>query len=296
MKLKIIFFFFWMIPVHSMEKCYDRKTFDDFKNSFRKFFIEKSEYDFATLIINKVPVDMYIPKKLNEECTKTLLVLPGWKFSRKRWFQETELIQYITNQSYVALAPETSVTIYESKYYPETKLKWHPKPGLKFFLEDFFPFFRTHQIFLDLKMNFALGLSTGGRGVVMIATQLPDLFISIATLSGDFDQTITPHDNLMKLVYGPYETFPYRWEEDNPFYYIQKNGWKTNLYIGHGKEDPIVSFQHSLRLYEFLSQKNNSFKIVFSLREKQKHDFLYWNSELSSIFDFFEKTSKMYKK
>lgn len=293
MKIKIFLFFLLINSLSAIEKCYTTKTVDDFINSFSDFFQEKNQYFFASLVINKVPTDIYIPKKLEQKCIKTLLVLPGWKFSRTRWFQETELLKYIIIHHYVAFAPETSVTIYESEYYPETQLKWHAKPGMKFFLEDFFPLFRKYQLFLDSKLNFALGLSTGGRGVVMIASHLPDLFISIATLSGDFDQTLTPKDNLMRLVYGPYEKFPHRWKEDNPIYYIQKNGWKTNIYIGHGKEDPVVSYRHSEYLYNFLKQREGFLKIHFSLKEKAKHTFEYWNLELPSIFNFFAETSQL---
>lgn len=286
--LLILLGLFFNSTIQGIEKCYNKEVIENLINSSIKFYQKNKDYSLITFSIEQVPVDIYIPELSEKCCYKILLVLPGWNFSRKRWFSETDLLNYIKTYYYIAIAPETKTTIYESNYYPETKIKWHTKPGMEYFVNDFFPFFEKYKIFINSKYNFSLGLSTGGRGTVMIASKLPNKFFAIATLSGDFDQTITPEDNLMKLVYGPYSKFSERWKEDNPLYLIKKNGWNSHIYIGHGKEDNIVPSLHSKHFYEFLSKEKFPIKIHYSIKEKYKHDFYYWNSELKNIFDFFE--------
>ncbi|MFN3603486.1 MAG: alpha/beta hydrolase family protein [Leptonema sp. (in: bacteria)] len=295
LKIYILVFIFFIQNLNSTEKCYQKETIDKL-TLLTKNIQKKEGYHLFTIPVEEIPTDIYIPVTTNGKCYKVLLVLPGWKFSRKRWFLETDLLKYVKKYNYIAIAPETSITIYESKYYPETKLKWHSKPGMEYFTNDFFPFFRKQEIFLNSKFNFALGLSTGARGVVMIASTIPDLFFAIAGLSGDYDQTITPKDNLMRLTYGDYEKFQERWQMENPLYMIKKMGWKAFLYLGHGKQDPIVPYIHSKHFYEFLVQEGFATKVTLSLKENFQHDFAYWNSELNSIFDFFETQIQNYKK
>lgn len=271
------------------EKCYESNLIQAFKNQHKNYFISMNRsFKIYTIKIDSIPVDIYIPELKSDHCYKLLLVLPGWKFSRKRWFNETELLKYLKQDSIIAIAPEMHTTVYESIYFKETKLRWHKKPGMIFIEEDLIPYFKQYHLLQENKYNFGLGLSTGARGVIMIASRNPALFFAIAALSGDFDQTITPNDNLMRLTYGEYKDFKDRWQTvDNPIYNIKQNGWQSHLYLGHGKEDTIVSIQHSNHFYEFLKNFNTKAKIKYNICDTCKHDFFYWNLELKSIFNFF---------
>ncbi len=273
---------FLIFPVYAIDlnKCY--KISDEFIfDSVKKMKIENVE------------IDIYYPeKKLN--CYKLLLVLPGWNFSKERWFKETELLKY-KESGYIMVAPEMKTTIYESQYFPETKLKWHKLPGMQF-IKILIEEFQKQNFFKENKYNFILGLSTGGRGAVLISMNFTNIFFAVASLSGDFDQTFNPSDNLMKLVYGDYKIFGKRWEEiDNPVFFIKKNKdkWKSHIYLGHGENDNIVSYLHTKNFYEFLKTQGLEIQVKLNLVKQAKHDFHYWNSELATVFDFFENLTRI---
>ncbi len=295
------FFILVLLIVNSIfalepEKCYSLNTIDTFRNEHKNHFVSFSNFiELYTIEIDGVLVDIYIPKLVTISCYKLLIVLPGWKFSRKRWFNETELLKYITQSSIIAIAPEMHTTVYESMYFKESKIRWHKKPGMKFIEEDFLSYFKKYKLLQQDKYNFGLGLSTGARGVVLIASRNPRLFFAIAALSGDYDQTITPNDNLMKLTYGEYKDFKERWQTfDNPIYNIKQNGWLTHIYLGHGKLDNVVTVQHTSHFYEFLKNLNLNSKIKYHICDTCKHDFFYWNLELKPIFEFFHELIQNY--
>ncbi|MCS7205106.1 MAG: prolyl oligopeptidase family serine peptidase [Leptospiraceae bacterium] len=290
------FILLFLVATHlelQSKECYSKEVIQTFEKNINQNPIQTlKEYRVYTVDLQGVFVDVYLPSKLNETCYKILLVLPGWKFHRKRWFLETRLLDFMEKNSYMAIAPEMGVSVYESIYFPETKLKWNKKPGMVFLENDVLGFFQKHDLLKEGFLNFALGLSTGGRGVVLLASRNPGLFTAVSSLSGDFDQTITPKDNLMRLTYGEYEKFPERWKTiDNPIWIIQNRGWKTPLYLGHGKEDKVVSYLHSQHFYDFLKKHHPEIPIEFHLKAQHKHDFLYWDSELENVFLFFEKIS-----
>jgi len=275
---------------YEKEKCY---RIDDIQN-----FIEhhpkktlKNELLLVELTINRVNIDVYIPKLDQKNCFKNLLVVPGWKFSKTRWFNETRLKEFIKKYQYIAIAPEMNITVYESQYFRETKFKWHEKPGMQFIEKDLIPYLNQFHFLKNDFYNMGLGLSTGARGIVLISSRNPRLFYAIAALSGDYDQTLTPNDNLMRLTYGEYHQFKERWHTfDNPIYNFKQSGINTHFYLGHGKKDNVVSYEHSLHLYNFLKSLNSSKTITLNLCEDCKHDFLYWDKELDSVFTFYETT------
>ena len=238
-----------------------------------------------------IPVDLYIPqsKKNNGD----ILVLPGWKFSRTRWHKETELLAFAEKYGYRCVFPEMNTSCYESNWFPETRLKWSAMPGGKWIREILIPYMRkNHGIFNEGAYNCLLGLSTGGRGVALVSLQNPGLFKAGAALSGDFNQTAMPNDNLMTALYGKISDFRERWRTtDNPFEAAKEGKWKMPVYIGHGEKDTVVPFSQSANFYKLLAEKYPNIKTVFHA-SASGHDFAYWNSELPAVFDFFEDTRK----
>lgn len=75
-----------------------------------------------------VPVDVFIPEG---EVKGDLLVLPGWRFKRQRWYRETDLLSYARQHGYRAVFPEMNISLYASKYYDVTqrRIKWQPIAG-----------------------------------------------------------------------------------------------------------------------------------------------------------------------
>ncbi len=244
------------------------------------------------LKVDDVFYDLFVPAAQPGDCQRLLLVLPGWKFPRQDWIRKSSLQSMAEKEQMILVLPEMHTTIYESRYYPETIMKWNAVPGGQFLKERFFPELqRRFGLFKPGYENYMLGLSTGGRGVVMLHLQNPGLFKAGAALSGDFDQTLQPKDNLMRNVYGPYQRFQSRWQgEDNPAAVIQKEPgrWTMPLYLAHGTADRVVPAFHSKWLYTLLvRQKGKDFPVVHRAVKGAGHDYRFWNGELPHVFAFF---------
>jgi len=247
------------------------------------------------LTVDGIAYDLYIPPNYRAIAglRRTLLVLPGWNYSRTSWIENSPLVEYANRYGYALILPEMLKTLYESSYYPETELKWHSVPGGKFIKEQFIPAMQTrHHLLIPGDNNFLLGLSTGGRGVALIALENPDLFLGGASLSGDFSQENTPSDRLMTLVYGSFADFPSRWQgQDNPQARVAE--WKMPLYLAHGTDDDIVPASQSCLFYQALkNQLDNQVLIEYHPISGAGHNYQFWGGQLPAVFEFFEKLTK----
>lgn len=230
-----------------------------------------------------IPVDIFIG---DSNYQKNILVLPGWNFSRKRWLQETSLQQEALKRHYNLILPEMGITIYESKYYNETKRKWATTPGSEWIKQILIPKMQKQGLLLSHQFNTVMGLSTGGRGAVLTALYNKHIFKACASLSGDYNQAAMSNDKLMTATYGPYLQFKDRWEkEDNPYYMTGE--WDIPLYLGHGTKDTVVPFDQTKAFYEKLKSQKPDITIKYSDPECG-HDFKYWSSEVVPILNFFD--------
>lgn len=217
-----------------------------------------------------------------------LLVLPGWNYSRKRWYHETALLEHCQRHGLRAVFPEMGVTLYESQYYPDTRRRWAALPGGEWIRTMLLPAMKERGIFTEERPAFLLGLSTGGRGVALVHLQNPGIFDAGAALSGDFDQTMAPGDRLMQAQYGPFSSYQKRWRTvDNPVYDVSQGRWTMPVYIGHGDADRIVGVRHSRRFCRVLQEQGAN--VLCNFPVAQGHTFHYWNSELPAVFSFFNR-------
>ena len=235
--------------------------------------------------ISGVESDIYIPGSYKN---KNLILLPGWNFPRMHWVNQTDLLKFSDLYGYSLILPELKTTLYESEYFPETKMKWNPIPGGQYVKNHLIVQLQNQfKILLPSQKNFLLGLSTGGRGVALLALENPDLFTAGASLSGDFSQDTMRKDRLMTLVYGPYEHFSKRWNgKDNP----QKRAaeWKMPLYLSHGKDDRTVPPSQTKMFYEELRKiHNNQIDVLYRDVPGMGHNLVFWGSELPEVFKFF---------
>ncbi len=122
--------------------------------------------------------------------------------------------------------------------------------------------------------------------MALVSLQNPGFFTAGAALSGDYNQMDTPRDNLMTGLYGPVSE---RWSlVDNPFQAASAGKWEMPIYIGHGDIDRVVAVGHSRRFAALLKKKYPELRMKYHEAKGQGHDFSYWNSELESVFSFFE--------
>jgi S-formylglutathione hydrolase FrmB len=237
--------------------------------------------------VEGVPVDIYVPENYSG---RNILMLPGWNFPKTGWIDKTELLRYADAEGYALLLPEMGKSLYEGDYHPETRMRWGPIPGGRFIREYLLPAVRKrHSLFLPDQKSYLIGLSTGGRGVALIALENPGAFAAGAALSGDFSQENMPSDRLMTAVYGPYRQFKKRWiGQDNPM--ARAGEWKMPLYLAHGESDRVVPPAQSRLFYERLRQIHaDTIDIVYRSAKGEAHDYRFWNSELEPVFAFFRR-------
>ncbi len=217
----------------------------------------------------------------------TILALPGWNYPYLHWIDSTDLCAMALMHGYDLVLPDMGKSIYSKRIYPETRADWKQELTMDWFENEFFAVLKdSFNLLKNQQHNFIIGLSTGARGGLILALEFPEKFESVAILSGDYDQDKFPNDNLYKGFFGTRDKFPLRYSgEENPIWKLDK--LKTAVYIGHGAKDRIVLPDHSEHLYALLKESGNT-NVKFHLDPKAAHDYNYWNSELESIFEFFE--------
>ncbi|MBI2269686.1 MAG: prolyl oligopeptidase family serine peptidase [Bacteroidetes bacterium] len=215
---------------------------------------EKEHYAITTdttIVLNGDTVDLLFPAG---SIKGQILVLPGWNYSRKKCCKESSFCQAALQKGYVLVLPEMGKSLYASVIYPETKKEWAGFPQLKWVTDTLMFYLRQQAgLFKEGRSNYIFGISTGGRGVALIVEYTGILFKAAAALSGDYDQTKLPADNLIKGFYGNYADFKMRWEgEDNAL--LNASKVLVPLYLGHGLADKVVSVNQTVMFYNELKR------------------------------------------
>jgi len=236
------------------------------------------------LEIEGVDFDVYVPAG-HEIFSGVVLVLPGWNFSRTSWVENSSLVEKSQESGMIIVLPEMGKTLYETSFFPETKMRWNQYPGSMFIKEIFLPVMqKKYHLFLPECQNFILGLSTGGRGVAMTILENKGLFVKGAALSGDFAQHFMPKDRIMTNIYGSSALFPERWRlRDNPFDRAEE--FTVPLYLAHGVEDKVVPESQSAMFYERLKKIGK--EVYYEKIDGAGHDYTFWDGRLNDVFDFF---------
>lgn len=243
------------------------------------------EVGLQTIKLDSVYVDISVP---NGKIKGDILVLPGWNFGRERWCADSDLCSKALEKGYRLIMPEMGLSVYATHYFPQTRDDWRSAPTGVWLTDTLIPYV---QHFFGLlapgNRNFIVGLSTGGRGVVMTSLRTVNLFKAGASLSGDFDQVQTPYDAVMTGFYGNFDENRDLWMNfDNPMH--EASFLKVPLYLGHGLNDPIVPVEQTETFYKTLTEVNPKLKVILHLVPNAGHDFYYWNSEIDEVLKFFE--------
>jgi S-formylglutathione hydrolase FrmB len=238
----------------------------------------------TTIEINQHKV---LLKFTNQPVKGTILLLQGWNFPPTDWCNHSNICQLALEKGYNLVMPDMGKSIYHSQVYKETRVDWLKYPTRKWLVDSVFIFVQNKYGLLNKnESNFVIGLSTGARGAVLVAMDCPTLFKGVAALSGDYDQTLIPTDNLCKGYYGEFSKFKTRWRTvDNLIYRIKD--LKTPIYLGHGLNDKVVPSAQTILFYNKLLKANPTLKVKLNTPEKE-HNYQFWAKELISIFEFFE--------
>jgi S-formylglutathione hydrolase FrmB len=239
----------------------------------------------TVLYINSRKVLINTP--VSRKTQGAFLVLPGWNFPPEDWCMKTTLCQKASEEGYFVVLPDMGKSTYHDRIYPQTRADWRSCPTRKWLTDTLIPFLqKKYSLLIPQERNFIVGLSTGARGVALVVIDRPGLFKGAAALSGDYNQSEMPRDNLMTGFYGPYENFRNRWDStDNPAFRVIE--FNTPVYLGHGKSDKVVPPAQTRSFYDLLVKYHPKLKVRLSMPEAG-HDYNYWGSEVDNIFDFFD--------
>ena len=217
----------------------------------------------------------------------TIVILPGWNLPVLDWCTKTTLCQKALEQGYILIMPEMAKSVYSYELYPETRNDWRKYATRQWFIDTLIPYFqKQYNLLLPGQKNYLLGLSTGARGVTLLSLDCSSIFVKAAALSGDYDQTQMPNDNLMKGYYGPYDRFKNRWTgKDNVVYRFKE--LNIPIYLGHGKSDQVVPCQQTVQLADSLKKYKPNL-VILHLDENAGHTYPYWDSEVDRVLAFFK--------
>ncbi len=233
----------------------------------------------GTLDIGGVAVEVVLPVGGVEA---DILLLPGWGFSRTDWCEKTDFCSRATAAGYRIFAPEMGKSIYAYEIYPETRADWRGFPTRKWVTDTLLSELQKYGAFLPGQKNAAVGLSTGARGAVLIAQDLPEVFSHVVALSGDYDPAAVPNDNLMLGFYGPVERFAERRRgRDNP----SDRPLKARCFLGHGELDRVVPPAETRNFY----QKIKGPRVEMHIDANGGHTYEYWGGQTGAVLNFLGK-------
>lgn len=287
-----------------------------------------------------IEVRFIVSKKVASGGRKLLLLLPGWNYSDTQWCTRTKVCEQATKRGYDLMFVEMGKSVYMDSIYPEMRndYKTHPtrtwlwdsvlKPLQErgYFTHKGIPEIPVRtgggiEFFRDLRLpipSYVMGLSTGGRGAMLLGLEHPEAFCGIASLSGDYDPTLMPSDNLMINCMGRFAAFPKRWMGSNNI--CQRIAeLKVPCFIAHGQADAIVPVNQALQLKmahastsantkpenQALSKSDNRLNstplnvgaasqstFIVRILESGGHDYSFWNQTGIEALDFFDSINK----
>jgi len=133
------------------------------------------------------------------------------------WCDQTSFCNELLSMGYHVIIPDMGKSVYASQYYHETIKTMAMYPQLPFVLDTLLPFLQDSiHILNNSHNNYLIGYSMGARGALAIAENTENIFSRLVLISGEYDQTLMPEDNILTMYFGSYQKFPERWEgKDN---------------------------------------------------------------------------------
>lgn len=218
----------------------------------------------------------------------TILALPGWNYPHNHWCDSTDLCYEATLKGYDVVMPTMGKTIYSENIYDQTRSDWKGEITRSWINDTLIPVLqKSMDVMVENEHNCVFGISTGGRGALLLAMDNPQLFKAGGSLSGDFDMTSFQKDNLYIGYFGNYQSNLELWEgNENPLSRLKE--LQTPFYIAHGSSDNIVPLKHAHLLYDQLDSNTHTLHVV----SEAGHDYDFWSSEITSVLNHFDANRK----
>jgi pimeloyl-ACP methyl ester carboxylesterase len=258
-----------------------------------KFNSQKSDTSFSLSFKNVFTVFVQIKyPKVNKSNSKNILLLHGYNLPSMQWCEKTDFCRQALDSGYTLIIPNFGKTTYQYKFYKETIPKYRIYPTRFWMLDTLIPILQNNfQLLLPDTTSFVAGISTGGRGAVLLGADRPEIFRALASLSGDFDQTKMAGEPIYTGYYGNYSSFSARWKnEDNPMQMVKK--WTVPCFLAHGEIDKVSPVEQTKMFSKALySNKPNVIQEIF-IPSKNGHDYVFWSACTKPILQFFYRVAR----
>lgn len=217
-----------------------------------------------------------------------LLLLPAWDEAQDAWCSRSRMCAKALKKGYRIVMPAMGKSLYCMVLYAETRQDWRGEPTFGFLQDTLLAVLNQQFCLFDPNgNNFVIGVGSGARGVIRLLQAQPGLFDAAAALSGDYDPSLNPRDNLYRGFFGDYDSFQARWNEEENVC-SRASIIRTPLYLAHGQEDNYVPYSQTELLANILRDKNPTLEMAYHLVPEKGHGFTFWNTQMNEIFNFFE--------
>lgn len=231
---------------------------------------------------------VYLPANYQSAISLPLvLALHGWNQSPEQWRDKSVIAELADRYDVLVACPDMGRTVYETRFFPETRNPWNTVPGTPWLLQVIVPYVLHHyRVRANPRYQAIIGYSTGGRGAVM-AIEHGGHFGFCASLSGTYDLMLldpkTGEYRIHAMVYGPRERFSARWKGEGSVNPGQAGSFAdTMIYIAHGAKDPVVNPNQAEAMGEFLRVHQLVYQV--NITPRGRHDWIFWNSQLPHVF------------
>jgi S-formylglutathione hydrolase FrmB len=233
-------------------------------------------------------VRLYRPSCRATERPRLVIALAGWNHSAEEWVRHSATAPLADRSCVTVAAPSLKKSVYETRYFAETKNRWGPTPGARWVGAILLPALRAELGLPPSEPAAVIGYSTGGRGAIMVAGLHPG-FAFAASLSGTYDLSVlsatTGEYRIHEHVYGPRRRFSERWREESCTAPAVLAGLDTvELFLAHGARDPVVPAEQMARMAAVLGGRSGRRPTV-TLDPTGAHDWAFWNAQLPAVFD-----------
>ena len=237
----------------------------------------------------EAPVLVYLPRGYCADGSQKLLVaLHGWAHAPEDFRKHTRLAALADEKGLVVVLPAMGKTVYETKFYPETRNAWGKVPGARWVAEVVLPWARkTYAAGRDKASTGILGYSTGGRGAVVVAERWPE-FGFVASLSGTYALRELPvtmgESKIHAAVFGDLAKFPDRWTLDDAVRPgLQEALAGVKVVLAHGGKDKVVPPDQMERMRRFL--EDSKAVVTVDLDKPAGHEWPFWDRAIERALE-----------
>jgi S-formylglutathione hydrolase FrmB len=213
---------------------------------------------------------------------RVIFLLHGYSGDHNDWINRTNLVEYLSNYSFVVVTPEADNSWYTNS--PFVKNRNYED----YIIKELIPYVERRYRVLASKHGRAIaGLSMGGYGAIKFAFKYPNLFYYAGSFSGAFrwPSMIEKNKSLLsqslREAFG--ETRSEHWDKNDVLAIADtiKPADLPYLYISCGANDLLEGLLDSNRKLVEKLQKNG---VLYEYHELPGgHNWLFWDREIKSF-------------